>query len=96
MKECSIIILTFNGIRFIGACLDSILAQDFQDFEVIVADNGSTDDTVSFIKKNYPRVILIENKENLGACKARNQGIKVAQGRWILALDCDAASFETT
>lgn len=69
--------------------MDSLFAQDYKDFEVIVVDNGSKDDTVSFIKENYPRVSLIENKENLGAAKARNQGIKIAHGEWILTLDCD-------
>jgi len=89
MPEVSIIILTFNSIRFIKPCLDSIFAQDYPAPEVIIVDNGSKDNTVSFIKQNYPQVILIENKENLGACKARNQAIEVAKGRWILTLDCD-------
>lgn len=85
----SIIILTFNSKEFIKPCIDSISAQNYQDFEVIIVDNGSKDDTVRFIKENYPQIILIENKENLGACKARNEGIEIAQGRWILTLDCD-------
>lgn len=78
MKELSIVILTFNGIKFIGPCLDSIFTQDYQDFEVIVIDNGSSDGTALFVKENYPHVILVENKENLGACKARNQAIEIA------------------
>jgi len=90
MPEITIIILTFNSIRYIKPCLDSVFAQDYQDFEVIVVDNGSTDSTVSFIKENRYPVILIENKENLGACKGRNQGIEVSKGEWILFLDCDA------
>lgn len=90
MSEISIIILTLNSISFIKSCLYSIFAQEgFQNFEIIVVDNGSKDDTVSFIKENYPQIILIENQTNLGACKARNQGIEVAKGEWILTLDCD-------
>jgi fructose-bisphosphate aldolase/2-amino-3,7-dideoxy-D-threo-hept-6-ulosonate synthase len=58
---------------------------------IIVVDNGSRDGTVEFIKKHYPRVLLIENKQNLGACKGRNQGIEVSKGEWILFLDCDAS-----
>lgn len=69
--------------------MDSVFNQDYQGLEVIVVDNGSRDDIVDFIKKNYPQVILIENKENLGAAKARNQGIEVSKGKWILTLDCD-------
>ena len=89
MSEISIIILTFNSIKFVKSCLDSIFSQDFQNSEVIVIDNGSRDGTVSFIKENYPRVNLIENKDNLGAAKARNQGIEVTKEKWILTLDCD-------
>lgn len=85
----SIIILTFNSKEFIKSCLDSVFAQGYRDFEVIVIDNGSRDDSASFIKDNYPQVILIENKENLGTCKARNQAIKITRGKWILTLDCD-------
>jgi hypothetical protein len=52
-------------------------------------DNGSGDGTLDFVKNNYLQVILIENKRNLGACKARNQGIEASKGEWILTLDCD-------
>jgi len=89
MPKISIIIPTLNSIGFIKSCLDSVFDQDYQDFEVIIVDNGSKDNTVSFIRENYPQVILIENKENLGACKAKNQGIEVSRGKWVLALDCD-------
>ncbi len=90
MSEISIIILTLNSISFIKSCLYSIFVQEgYQNFEIIVVDNGSKDDTVSFIKENYPQIILIENKQNLGACRARNQGIKESRGEWILTLDCD-------
>jgi GT2 family glycosyltransferase len=85
----SVIILTLNSVKFIKPCLDSILSQRAQITELIVVDNGSHDGTVNFIKENYPQVNLIENKINLGAAKARNQGIKIARGEWILSLDCD-------
>jgi len=89
MPRISIVILTFNSIEFIKSCLDSIFNQDYQDFEIIIVDNGSRDGTSDFIRKEYPWVILIENKQNLGACRARNQGIKESRGEWILTLDCD-------
>ena len=85
----SVIILTLNSIKFIKPCLDSILSQKVDKIEVILVDNGSKDKTISFLKENYPQVRLIENKINLGAAKARNQGIGVAHGEWILTLDCD-------
>jgi GT2 family glycosyltransferase len=89
MSKISIIVLTFNSIKFIKSCLDSVFNQDFQDFEVIVVDNSSKDGTVDFIKRNYLQVSLVENKKNLGAAKAKNQGIEVSRGKWILILDCD-------
>lgn len=89
MPEISIIVLTFNSSKFIKSCLDSIFTQNYRDFETIVVDNGSKDNTVNIIKENYLRIILIENNQNLGACKARNQGIEMSRGKWILTLDCD-------
>jgi len=54
-----------------------------------VIDNASLDGTKEIIKRHYPRVKLIENSKNLGASKARNQGIDASSGDWILALDND-------
>lgn len=89
MTKVSIVILTFNSSKFIKPCLNSVFSQEYQDFEVILIDNDSSDNTVSLIKENYPTVRLIENEENLGVCKARNRGIELANGEWILTLDCD-------
>lgn len=89
MPEISIVILTFNSIKFIKSCLDSVFTQNHKDFEVIVVDNGSEDGVVDFVRENYPQIILIENKKNLGAAGARNQGIRASQGKWVLTLDCD-------
>jgi len=85
----SIVIITYNSERFIRSCLKSIYSQDYQGSELIIVDNGSSDNTVAIIKENYPQVVLIENKQNLGACKGRNQGIEIAKAGWILTLDCD-------
>lgn len=89
MLEISIVIVAYNAKYLIKNCLDSIFTQIYNAFEVIIIDNGSKDDTVGFIKENYTGIKLIENKENLGAARARNQGISIAQGKWILTLDCD-------
>lgn len=89
MPKVSIIILAFNSIEFIKSCLESLFAQDYNSFEVILIDNGSKDGVVNFIKERYPKIKLIENERNLGACKARNQGIEIAKGNWVLTLDCD-------
>jgi len=85
----SITILTLNSKEFIKPCLDSIFKQEYQDFEVLIVDNGSEDGTPDYIKGHYSQVTLIENKENLGACRARNQAIEASRGEWVLTLDCD-------
>jgi len=85
----SAIILTLNSMGFIESCLDSVFKQDSTEVEIIIVDNASKDNTIDFIKENYPKINLIVNKENLGAAKARNQGIERARGEWILTLDCD-------
>lgn len=89
MSEISIVIPTFNSKEFIKPCLESLYAQNYQNLEVIVIDNGSKDGTVSFIKENYSHIILIDNEQNFGAAKGRNQGIEIASGNWIVTLDCD-------
>lgn len=89
MLKISIVIPTYNSLRFLRQCLDSISKQDYHNFEVIVVDNGSLDSTADLIKEEYPRTILIENKKNLGACAARNQGIEASFGEWVLVLDSD-------
>jgi len=89
MTKLSIVILTFNSSGFIKTCLDSVFKQRYQDLEVILIDNGSSDDTLSLVRNDYPGVRLIENKINLGAAKAKNQGIEASKGEWVLTLDCD-------
>lgn len=86
----SIIVLTYNSRNFIRPCLDSVFSQNYQDFEVIVVDNASTDGTPEVVRE-YPRAVLVANKENFGACRGRNQGIEASSGEWILTLDCDVA-----
>ncbi len=89
MPGISVVVVTCNSEKYIAACLDALVAQTFRDFEVIIVDNGSGDATVPSIKKSFPFFILIENADNSGACKARNQGIERSKGGWILTLDCD-------
>ncbi|MDD2927829.1 MAG: glycosyltransferase family 2 protein [Candidatus Omnitrophica bacterium] len=89
MPLISVIILTLNSKDFISRCLDSIFRQARQDLEIIVVDNGSKDGTCDFLRNKYPKVLVIRNEDNLGACRARNQGIKAAKGSWVFSLDCD-------
>ncbi|MFH1777233.1 MAG: glycosyltransferase family 2 protein [Candidatus Omnitrophota bacterium] len=85
----SIVIVTLNTERFIKKCLESIYCQSYREFEVIVVDNGSRDETVRIIISDFPQVRLIRNKENIGFCRANNLGIKTAIGEAILTLNSD-------
>lgn len=87
--KISVVIVTFNSGHCIENCLSSVFFRIPAGLEVIVVDNGSSDETVRKIKKAYPDVRVLENKENLGACKARNQAIDLCSGEWVFTLDCD-------
>jgi len=75
--KIGVIIVTFNGMQWIEKCLKSTLNSSKQ-VEVIVIDNNSTDGTVSYIKKQYPEVIVLEQETNLGFGKANNLGMSYA------------------
>jgi len=75
-----LIIINYNGKKHITECLDSIMAQTYKDFAVVVVDNGSKDESVGLIRSNYPQVEIIENKKNLGFGKAINQAVRKKMG----------------
>jgi len=89
MGILSIVLVTHNSGTYIEVCLDSIFAQDFKAYEVIVIDNASEDITKAILKKKYPDIILKENMQNYGYSKALNQGIAMAEGSYILCLNDD-------
>lgn len=88
-KSVSIVIVTYNGLKFLERCLPSVFRQDYPDFEVIVVVNGSSDGTDGWLQERYPQVKLIKNGQNLGYCTATNQGIRHSQGEYIIVLDDD-------
>lgn len=91
MPKLSIIILSFNTKDYLKNLLSSIKSSLRTGFnlETIVVDNGSSDNTVLMISKNFPEVILIKNQKNLGFAKACNQGAKQAKGKFLLFLNSD-------
>jgi GT2 family glycosyltransferase len=100
MQKIFSIIVTYNGMRqnWIQKCLDSLLASSVKT-EIIVIDNASADETVDFIKKNYPQVDLITATENLGFAKANNICIKKAYEQnadYFFLLNQDARIEENT
>ncbi len=95
MTNLSICILTFNSENYLRDCLDSIRTFPPKgEYEVIVADNGSTDGTLEMLEEEYPEVQLIRNQVNLGFTKPNNQMLKLAKGEVLLLLNPDTKLIE--
>lgn len=88
--DLSIIIVNYNGQKYLKDCLNSIYknTQNIQ-YEIIIIDNASTDNSCHYLKKNHPEVILIESKINLGFGKGNNEAVKKAKGNFLLLLNND-------
>jgi len=88
--KLSIIIVNYNVKYFLEQCLDSVnLAVRNMDAEIFVVDNRSSDDSANYLKPLFPKVVFIENQENVGFSKANNQAIAQARGEYILLLNPD-------
>ena len=88
--DLSICIPTLNASPYLKACLDSVktYTQGIS-YEIIVVDNGSTDDTVGMLLGDFPEAILIRNETNTGFTRPMNQALRVAQGDYLLSLNPD-------
>jgi glycosyltransferase involved in cell wall biosynthesis len=84
----SVIITTYNRKHTIERAINSVLAQTYSPDEIILVDDGSTDQTEEFVTQNYPSIKYIW-QENQGISKARNTGISRSTGNWIAILDSD-------
>ncbi len=90
MPRVSVVIPSYNHGSYIGRSLESVLAQSHQDFEIVVVDDGSTDDSVEKIRSfDDPRVTLEVFPQNRGACVALNAAIRRAKGEFIAVLNSD-------
>ncbi|GAB3680128.1 glycosyltransferase family 2 protein [Salinisphaera aquimarina] len=90
MPKVTVLIPVYNRVRFIGDAIDSVLAQTFDDFELLLVDDGSTDGSQDTIRAHAdPRIRLIENPRNLGIAATRNRGIEAARGEYLAFLDSD-------
>jgi GT2 family glycosyltransferase len=94
MKTLSIIILSYNVERLLLNCLKSIPQKP--DWEIIVVDNASQDNSVYAVKKNFPTVKIIENKNNIGFSAGNNIGIKLSKSKFILLLNPDTLVYPQT
>lgn len=89
MLSASVIIANWNGARHLRVCLESLRRQTHPDFEVIVVDNGSTDDSVAMVQQAYPDVQLLALPENCGFVVACNRGAALARGEVLVMLNND-------
>ena len=98
-KNVSLLIVSYNVCQYIAHAIDSILKSDLDNFEIIIIDNNSYDNTVSYLKERYDhlrQIKIIQNKENVGFGKAVNQAANIANGDYYLILNPDTIIQEET
>jgi GT2 family glycosyltransferase len=89
MPTCSVIVLNWNGRHHLRSCLESLKRQTYTDFEVVLVDNGSTDGSADYVRREFPWVRLLERERNLHFCVGNNAGIRISQGRYVALLNND-------
>jgi glycosyltransferase involved in cell wall biosynthesis len=92
LPKISIVVPSYNKVKFIAQTLDSIIMQTYPNLEVIIQDGGSTDGTVGIIKKyvtKYPKIIKYESKKDEGQLDAINKGLKRASGKILTYINAD-------
>lgn len=87
--SCSVIILNWNGRHLLGPCLEALRRQTWQDFEIILVDNASTDGSPEWTVQHYPEVRLLVNERNLGFAEGNNVGFAAARGELLILLNND-------
>lgn len=89
MPKVSIIIPAYNAMKYLPETVENVLQQTFKDYEVIIVNDGSSDEIVQWVTDlNHPQVVLV-SQENQGLSGARNTGIQQAQGEYVALLDAD-------
>jgi hypothetical protein len=82
-------VLTYDGRELLEVMLPTLLAQRYEDFEVVVIDDGSSDDTVEYLQANWPQVRVVSNPGNLGVAVSLNRGVQAARGEYVALLNND-------
>ena len=90
--KISVIIVNYNGKKLLENCLESLFKTDYNNFEVILVDNNSTDGSMEFVTKNYPKIIVIKLDSNKGFAEPNNIGAKIAKGEHLLFLNNDTVT----
>ena len=92
--QVSVVIPNYNGINFIGPCLDSLKNQTFREFSIILVDNASSDGSYEYVKDSYPYVKLLRLDKNYGFPRAVNEGIKASTTPFVILLNNDTEVHE--
>ncbi len=85
----SVILVNYNGAKWLKPCLVSLLAQTYPAFEIVMVDNASTDDSVALVASEFPSVRIVASPTNVGFAAGNNVGIREAQGEFIAPLNTD-------
>lgn len=85
----SVIIPNWNGSKLLEDCLNSLVEQTFKEFEIILVDNGSVDNSLEYVKNNSPEVKVISLQKNFGFARAINEGVKVSKAKYVVFLNND-------
>jgi GT2 family glycosyltransferase len=87
--KVAVVIPNWNGETWLPGCLRGLFAQDFRDFEVVLVDNGSSDNSLSFVRQSYPQVQIVSFRENRGFAVAVNAGIRAGRSEYVALLNTD-------
>lgn len=95
MPMCSVVMSVYNGEVYLKEAIDSILQQSYENFELIIIDDASTDGSLEIIfSYKDPRIVLIQNEKNLFLAASLNKGIHIAKGKYIVRMDADDISMK--
>ena len=89
MKKAAVVILNWNGRDFLARFLPFVVTHSTEDADIVVIDNGSTDDSVVFLTQNFPSVFIVRNEENLGFAGGYNEGLKQIRNDYYILLNSD-------
>ena len=93
--DTSIVIVTWNGLAYLDACLSAVASQQGVDAETILVDNGSTDGSVDYVRRHFPSVRIVALGENRGFAGGNNAGVREARGRFVALLNNDTVPDST-
>ena len=85
----SILVLNYNGKRFLKDCYDSLYQCAYSNFEIVLVDNNSTDDSVAYTRSEYPDIQIVQTGSNAGYSRAYNIAFKESRGKYFILLNND-------